>query len=55
MNNRILRFFQRPAGVYHGSVFYTLTGGVGPNCLTLDGAGNLYVGHFDVKGDSPGI
>lgn len=50
MNNRVLRFFQRPAGVYHGSIFYSLSGGVGPMSLTLDNAGNLYVGQFDVKG-----
>ncbi|RYH15330.1 SMP-30/gluconolactonase/LRE family protein [archaeon] len=50
MQNRVLRFFQRPAGVYHGSVFYTLSGGVGPSSLALDSNGNLYVGQFDVKG-----
>jgi hypothetical protein len=28
MKNRVLRFFQKPEGVYHGSVFYQLSGGV---------------------------
>lgn len=51
MQNRVLRFFQRPAGVYHGSVFYTMSGGVGPSSLALDSHGNLYVGQFDVKGN----
>eukprot|EP00981_Chlorochromonas_danica_P006112 scaffold1287_cov253-Ochromonas_danica.AAC.25 len=50
--NRILRFFQRPVGVYHGSVFYTIHGGVGPQSLTLDNSGNLYIGHFDIKESS---
>jgi sugar lactone lactonase YvrE len=50
MTNRILRFFERPAGVYHGSVFYQLTGGVGPIALCLDhNTGNLYIGHYDLK------
>lgn len=49
MTNRVLRFFQRPAGVYHGSVFYQLSGGVGPSCIVCDSSGTLYVGLFDVK------
>jgi len=52
MKNRILRFFQQPAGVYHGSVFYQLSGGVGPVALTLDQNGNLYIGQYDVKDSS---
>lgn len=52
MNNRVLRFFQQPTGVYHGSCFYQFTGGVGPSCLTIDSEGNLYVGHYDVKESS---
>lgn len=51
MANRVLRFFQQPTGVFHASVFYQLSGGVGPSCLTLDAAGNLYVGQYDVKGE----
>jgi sugar lactone lactonase YvrE len=50
MANRVLRFFQQPSGVYHSSVFYQLSGGVGPSCLALDAQGNLYVGLYDVKG-----
>lgn len=49
MLNRVLRFFQRPQGVYHGSVFYSLSGGVGPGSLALDSSGNLYIGHYEVK------
>ena len=51
MANRVLRFFQQPTGVFHASVFHQLSGGVGPSCLTLDAAGNLYVGQYDVKGE----
>ena len=50
MENRVLRFFQQPGGVYHASVFHQLSGGVGPCCLALDAQGNLYVGQYDVKG-----
>jgi len=49
MMNRVLRFFQQPAGVYHGSVFYQLSGGVGPTSLALDKQGSLYIGQYDVK------
>ena len=50
MNNRILRFFQQPAGVYHGSVFYQLSGGVGPSSIVLDHATNqLVVAQYDVR------
>jgi len=47
MTNRILRFFQRPEGVYHGSVFYQLSGGIGPSSLVCDTHGTLYIGHSD--------
>jgi hypothetical protein len=50
MKNRVLRYFQQPHGVWHGSVFYQLTGGVGPICLTLDDEGHLYIGHYEVRG-----
>jgi hypothetical protein len=50
MANRILRFFQQPSGVFHASVFYQLSGGVGPCCLALDAQGNIVVGQYDVKG-----
>ena len=51
MRNRVLRFFQRPEGVYHGSVFHQLSGGVGPSCLALDEQGVLYIGQFEIKGN----
>lgn len=52
MNNRVLRFFQRPEGVYHGSVFIQLSGGVGPSCLAVDAQGSLYIGVYDVRESS---
>lgn len=53
MNNRILRFFQQPAGVYHGSVFYQLSGGVGPSSIVIDHATNqLIVAQYDVRDSS---
>lgn len=51
MNNRILRFFEKPEGVFHGSVFYQFSGGVGPSSVTCDSAGTIYIGHYDVKGE----
>lgn len=49
MANRIVRYFQQPEGVYHGSVFYQLSGSVGPNSLAVDAQGSLYVGVYDTK------
>lgn len=49
MKNRVLRFFQKPAGVFHGSVFYQMSGSVGPSSLALDSKGNLYIGQYDVR------
>ena len=46
--NRVLRYVQRPAGVFHASVFVQLAGGLGPTALATDpDTGNLFVGHFD--------
>jgi hypothetical protein len=50
MTNRILRFFQQPEGVYHGSVFFQLSGGVGPAELAIDQQGSLYVGQYETRG-----
>lgn len=50
MKNRVLRFFKKPGGHYHGSVFFQLSGGVGPSCLTLDAQGSLYIGQFETRG-----
>ena len=52
MANRVLRFFQQPEGVYHGSVFCQLSGGVGPLALALDMNGRLYIGSYDIAGGS---
>lgn len=49
MTNRVLRYFQQPEGVYHGSVFFQLSGGIGPVALAVDAQGSLYVGVTDTK------
>ncbi|OQS00148.1 hypothetical protein THRCLA_06191 [Thraustotheca clavata] len=50
MNNRILRFVQRPSGIYHMSVFHQFSGDLGPSCLACDTTGRIYVGSFDIAG-----
>lgn len=52
MTNRILRFTQKPEGAYHASVFYQISGGIGPNSIACDKKGNLYVGIFDTLDSS---
>lgn len=52
MKNRVLRYFQRPSGAYHGSVFLQLAGRVGPSALACDQQGSLYVAHYDVAGST---
>lgn len=52
MTNRILRYFQRPEGVYHGSVFCQLSGGIGPSAVVVDKQGTLYVAQADVSENS---
>lgn len=52
MKNRVLRFFQKPDGVHHASVFLQLAGRVGPTALTCDRQGNLYVAHYDTTESS---
>lgn len=47
MQNRVLRFYQEPEGVFHGSVFYQNGGGVGPSSIAVDEEGTLYVGIFE--------
>lgn len=47
MKNRVLRFYQEPEGVFHGSVFYQNSGGVGPSSIAVDEEGTLYVGIFE--------
>ena len=47
MTNRLLRFFQKPEGVYHGHVLYQNQGGIGPSCVAVDPLnGNIYVGIY---------
>jgi len=47
MANRVLRFVQKPAGVFHFSVFHQFSGGLGPSGVACDKAGNVYIGRFD--------
>jgi sugar lactone lactonase YvrE len=49
MTNRVIRYFQQPEGVFHGSVFFQLSGGIGPVALAVDAQGSLYVGVTDTK------
>ena len=49
MNNRVLRFYQEPEGVFHGSVFYQNSGGVGPSSVAVDNEGTLYVGIYETS------
>lgn len=47
--NRILRFSQRPAGVWHCTVFHQFTGRFGPSALCTDPQRNLlYVARFEL-------
>ena len=56
LKNRILRYVQRPNGVYHGSVFYQCSGSLGPSCITCDATGRIYAGSYDFATvtDGPG-
>jgi hypothetical protein len=50
--NRVLRYYEKPAGVYQGSVFVQLSGGIGPSAITSDRNGVLYVAQYDLRGMS---
>lgn len=50
MMNRVLRFYEKPAGVFQGSVFLQLNGGVGPSAITCDKNGVLYLAQYDLRG-----
>jgi len=49
--NRLLRFVQKPPGVYHMSVFYQFSGRLGPVAVACDHqrGGLLYVARFDFE------
>jgi aspartate beta-hydroxylase len=49
MQNRVLRFAQRPKGAFHMSVFHSFNGAIGPSACTCDDSGNLYVSQFDFR------
>ena len=42
-------------GVFHTSVFYQFSGGVGPVALTCDNQGNLVVGRLDLGTAAEGL
>lgn len=50
--NRVLRFIQKPIGVYHASVFHKFSGRVGPTAITIDEFGNIYVARFEFQVNS---
>jgi hypothetical protein len=50
MMNRVLRYYEKPAGVYQGSVFVQLSGGIGPSAITSDKNGVLYIAQYDIRG-----
>lgn len=43
LNNRILRFVQKLAGVYHCSEFFKVSGRFGPTALAIDGDGIILI------------
>ena len=55
MQNRLLRLVQRPAGVYHCSVFHQFSGRLGPSGIARDPQGNLYVTRYDFASQDEGV
>ncbi len=53
MTNRVLRFVQRPVGVFHSSVFFQFSGRMGPSAVCCDSDGNVYVARYDFAGSYP--
>ena len=54
--NRVLRYTQRPVGVWHGAVFFTFTGRLGPCALVADSVrGLLYVARPELPGHAQGV
>lgn len=47
MTNRLLRFTQRPANIFHASVFHQFSGGLGPSGVAVSKNGTIFVSHFD--------
>lgn len=52
--NRLLRFVQRPAGVWHCSVYFQFSRGLGPSAVACDEDGHVYVALFDFAGHGSG-
>eukprot|EP00163_Fabomonas_tropica_P012167 TRINITY_DN23431_c0_g1_i1.p1 TRINITY_DN23431_c0_g1~~TRINITY_DN23431_c0_g1_i1.p1 ORF type:complete len:285 (+),score=56.60 TRINITY_DN23431_c0_g1_i1:245-1099(+) len=48
LKNRLLRFIQRPNGVYHCSVFRQFSGRLGPTGVAVDKNGNIFVTLYDM-------
>lgn len=47
MANRLMRFVQRPMGVWHCSTYYQFSGGLGPSAVACDAKGFVYVALYD--------
>lgn len=50
MMNRIIRYSQRPTGVFHASVFYQFSGSVGPSAIAVTANGVIYVAMYELDG-----
>ena len=47
MNNRVVRFVQKPTGVFHFAAFHQFSGGFLPTTIACDSNGYLFVGRAD--------
>ncbi len=45
-----MRFVQRPANVFHMSVFYQFSGRMGPSAIAIDEDDKIYVARYDFAG-----
>lgn len=48
----MLRFAQRPRGVFHGTVFHQFSGRMGPSAAVCGHDGTLYVARYELSGGS---
>jgi len=58
LRNRVLRFVQRPAGVWICGVFCTFSGGLGPTAIACHGKNSeydLYIARADLPGHGRGV
>ena len=50
--NRVVRFVQKPEGVFHSSLYHQFSGRLGPSDVACGADGSLYVALYDVDGGS---